>query len=334
MDFTRNPSKAEKEGQLDPGLLSDEAFIYLEKSEALFGTPVERLKHMNMPAVDLYKSQGIDLGCEPLEIAICAQHNNGGLLGDIWWESNLRHLFPVGEANGSFGVYRPGGSALNATQVGSLRAAQYIAARYRQEPLALADFVRKVEDQAHSKILLARRVLLQHSGEPNLKQKIQALRSRMTLAGGHIRSLTQIEQALEESRQELKVFSTDLVLRDENELPDAFRFLDMLVTQLVYLSAMAEYARKGGQSRGSYLIYDPQGKLPAAELPEQFRYSLDNGELMAFACEVELSTDKDWQCKCEWNRVRPVPCEDNWFEKTWAEYRKGTVYNNPASEKR
>ena len=42
----------------------------------------------------------------------CAQHNNGGLAGNHWWESlNVRHLFPVGEVNGSHGVYRPGGSA-------------------------------------------------------------------------------------------------------------------------------------------------------------------------------------------------------------------------------
>ena len=40
-------------------------------------------------------------------------------------------LFAVGEAAASHGVYRPGGTALNAGQVGSTRAAQYIAARCR-----------------------------------------------------------------------------------------------------------------------------------------------------------------------------------------------------------
>ena len=61
---------------------------------------------------------GIDITKEPLEIAVCAQHNNGGLAGNHWWESiNVSRLFPVGEVNGSHGVYRPGGSALNAGQV-------------------------------------------------------------------------------------------------------------------------------------------------------------------------------------------------------------------------
>ena len=74
---------------------------------------------MNSPAVELYREHNIDLASEPLEIGVCAQHNNGGLKGNIWWESDLRHLFPVGEVNGSHGVYRPGGSALNSGQVGS-----------------------------------------------------------------------------------------------------------------------------------------------------------------------------------------------------------------------
>jgi hypothetical protein len=83
---------------------------------------------MNPPAVDLYNSHGIDLAREPLEIAVCAQHNNGGFRGSVWWESNVRGLFPVGEVCGTHGVTRPGGSALNAGQVGSLRAAEFIAA--------------------------------------------------------------------------------------------------------------------------------------------------------------------------------------------------------------
>lgn len=329
MDFTRNPGRADKGGCFEAGLLSGEAFDYLERSGALFGTPIDRLRHMNPPAVELYKNHGIDLAAEPLEIAICNQHNNGGLLGDIWWESNLRHLFPVGEVNGSFGVYRPGGSALNATQTGSLRAAQYIAARCRQEPLSLSDFVSKAESQARDQLLLAGQLVRPGSGEPNLRRKIQALRTRMTLSGGHIRCLDQIKQALADCRQELATFPADLVLGHESELADAFRCRDMLITQFVYLSALKEYAAKGGQSRGSYLVYDPEGVLPAAGLPEQFRYSLDSGELMDWACEVELLADGEWECRFHWTRVRPVPLEDNWFEKTWAEYRQGEVYRLP-----
>jgi len=119
LDFTRNPIGGGILEDFSFDLLDEEAYTYLEKSGALFGTPIERLKKMNQPAIGLYMDRGIDITKEHLEIAVCAQHNNGGMKGNIWWESNIKHLFPVGEVNGTHGVYRPGGSALNSGQVGS-----------------------------------------------------------------------------------------------------------------------------------------------------------------------------------------------------------------------
>ena len=124
LDFQKNPSCIDVDGSFFQELLSDEAYQYLKNSDGLWDTPIERLEHMNPAAIELYRTHGIDITKELLEIAVCAQHNNGGLAGNWWWESNLRHLFPVGEVNGTHGVYRPGGSALNSGQVGSLRAAQ------------------------------------------------------------------------------------------------------------------------------------------------------------------------------------------------------------------
>ena len=92
LDFTKNPVE-----NIDFSVLEDEAYDYLEKAGALFGTPIERLLHMNAPAVEFYKNHGIDLSEEPLEIALCAQHNNGGLDVDIWWQTNIEGFFAVGE---------------------------------------------------------------------------------------------------------------------------------------------------------------------------------------------------------------------------------------------
>ncbi len=125
LDFRQNPGG----GDVDFSSLSQEARAYLESAGACFGTPIERLLHMNTPAVAFYRDKGVDLAKEPLEIALCAQHNNGGLGVDCWWQTNLEGFFTAGEAAASHGVYRPGGSALNAGQVGSTRAARYIAAK-------------------------------------------------------------------------------------------------------------------------------------------------------------------------------------------------------------
>jgi succinate dehydrogenase/fumarate reductase flavoprotein subunit len=159
LDYTRNPAWGSKNGSPDFSLLGQEAYKYLENSSALFGTPIQRLEKMNRPAIELYMSNGIDLRKEYLEIDVCAQHNNGGLIGNIWWESNIKHFFPVGEVNGTFGVYRPGGSALNSTQTGSLRAAQYIAANYIDQPLYIEEFMEIIKEQVVEKIQLARKLI-------------------------------------------------------------------------------------------------------------------------------------------------------------------------------
>jgi len=97
-----------------------------------------------------------------------------------------------------------------------------------------------------------------------------------------------------------------------------------LVTQYVYLCAIREYIRKGGGSRGSYLVQNKNGTLPIESLPEDFRFSLDNGELSGSVCEIALDA-ATMECKCDWKPVRPIPSDDNWFENIWTEYRKGNV---------
>ncbi|MGF7146267.1 succinate dehydrogenase/fumarate reductase flavoprotein subunit [Anaerotaenia torta] len=74
MDFRKNPMHLDEAFQALP----DEAFTYLKNSGALFGTPIERLEKMNPKAIELYRSHNIDLYKEPLEVKVCAQHQNGG----------------------------------------------------------------------------------------------------------------------------------------------------------------------------------------------------------------------------------------------------------------
>lgn len=73
LDFRNDPEDFEF------GALSSEAREYLARSKALIPKPIERLRIMNPDAVTLYADHDIDIAAEPLEIAVCAQHNNGGL---------------------------------------------------------------------------------------------------------------------------------------------------------------------------------------------------------------------------------------------------------------
>ena len=129
LDYRKN-----SEGMpVDFGRLSPETREYLERAGACQETPYRRLQALNQPAVDFYMEHGVDLSRDMLEVAVCAQHNNGGLAVDAWWRTDVEGLFAAGEAAGTHGITRPGGSALNAGQAGSSRAAEYIAAELELE---------------------------------------------------------------------------------------------------------------------------------------------------------------------------------------------------------
>lgn len=135
MDFRCDPSGFSTEN------LSEEAYSYLKNSNSLMEIPINRLKSMNAPAIQLYLSHGIDIEKEPLRVSVCAQHHNGGISVDANWLSSIPGLYVCGEAAGTFGAKRPGGSALNSTQAGSLRAARHIAYSKRKTPEQLPEFV-------------------------------------------------------------------------------------------------------------------------------------------------------------------------------------------------
>lgn len=131
LDYRRNP------GDWSPDLLGSEAREYLTRCGALQDTPIRRLRAINAPAIRLYADHGIDLEREMLEIRVCAQHHNGGIGVDCHWQTEIPGLYVCGEAAGTFGRYRPGGTALNSTQVGSMRAARHIAGARRPLPETL-----------------------------------------------------------------------------------------------------------------------------------------------------------------------------------------------------
>ena len=206
LDFTKNPF------DIDFQKLPAEAFGYLEKAGATFGTPIQRLSKMNAPAIALYRSKGVDLYNEYLEIALCAQHNNGGVAVDLWWQSSVRGLFAVGECAGTHGIARPGGSALNAGQVGALRAAQYIAA-HPNEPADETDFMNWLAD-------------CPTPGNMTQKQQLHAARRRMSDCAGAVRDEEKIKAALQETLDTLAK-AGDPHLKDT------------LLTQAAVLTAMA-----------------------------------------------------------------------------------------------
>ena len=318
MDFTQNPGKQVSE-VFSVENLSVEAREYLIKSGAVQETPIERLAHMNQPAIDLYMSKGINIRKEPLEIAVCAQHNNGGLTGDIWWESNIRHLFPIGEINGTHGVYRPGGSALNSGQVGGIRAAMFISSHYAQSPPDEHVFLSENTKQIHEELALSRKFL---SGSITHPLKILSeIQSRMSDQGANIRNPDEIKSAIHEAWQLVRSLPSLIWIEKKDQLADAFRVYDMAITHAVYLEAIDEYIKQGGGSRGSYLITDPEGSIVHDQLDSSWRVKMEQDQNPDLQIQ-EIYLDADFSCHKSWVEPRPIPMEKHWFENLWREFRE------------
>jgi succinate dehydrogenase/fumarate reductase flavoprotein subunit len=326
LDFTRNPSGGGILSDFSFDLLGEEAYQYLQNSGALYDTPIERLQAMNQPAIDLYRDHGIDIGKESLEIAVCAQHNNGGLKGNIWWESNIRHLFPVGEVNGTHGVYRPGGSALNSGQVGSMRAAMFISRRYSSEPTSLNRFLSSARAQIREKFIFARTLIdakvADGSDIPTQREKIQ---SRMSVCGANVRDLSKVKEAIVEGWQLYRKLQYAVKIATPQELPEAFKNLDLCLTHVLYLEAIGEYLEKGGRSRGSFLVLDPEGEKSCDQLGENWRFGLNRVDSFVNTKILEISLDANMTVRKHWVNIRLIPQAEVWFETVWNDYMNDKI---------
>jgi len=332
MDFRENPrpSPGWKLFSLDD--LGEEARVYLERSGATQATPIERLDKMNRPSIELYRELDKDITREPLEIAVCAQHNNGGFAVNIWWESNIPGLFVIGELAGTHGVKRPGGSALNSGQVGGLRAAQAIVHRGRAKP-PRSEFLRLAETGLKER---AERIvqLLENSSQARLgiEQVRSDIRRRMTRAGGILREPEQVRGAVAEAR-ELYCRVHDEGLGFEKAAPylEAILTEQMCLAHAGYLRAIEAYLERGGGSRGSYLVVDRTGGREAhALLGERFRSIPENESLRGEILEVLYRGNGEFEVAPV--PVRPIPQAQYWFENTWNDYRTGAIFDRKQLE--
>ena len=290
LDFRRNPSGMGS----GFGLIPEEAKKYLEHSGALLLTPYQRLQKLNPAAIGLYREHGIDLSNEMLEIAVCAQHQNGGADVDVNWQTSVTGLYAVGEAAGTFGAYRPGGTALNSAQVGSLRAAEHIARTGRRHPPApiAADELERLQHD------LRGYQCAQGLSHALIRQKFQQAMSRHA---ANRRCLPQIRMLRREIGEVLR--NIPHMLASDGTFASLIETIDILTAQEAVLFAM----ETAGEAMGSYggaLYLDASGNV----LPENPAHSQDRLITQDHICRLQ--------------KPLPIPEADIWFETVWAQYRK------------
>ncbi len=324
LDFTKNPSDYSFEDMSEP------AREYLTKSNSLSNTPIERLTQLNIEAINIYKRNNIDLQIDPLEIGVCNQHLNGGISGDRWWESSVNHLFAIGEVNGSHGVHRPGGSPLNAGQVGGLRAAQKISEKYTFIQPSNEDRFRVISQNNMDKLdIEIKNAFNESKAKKSLNEILEQIKIRMSRYGFIIRSINGLEKEIDIVSSLLKSFEHQIQLKTSSELIKYFQIKDALSTQLFILTAIHDYHTNHGISRGSYLILRDKLKenerqvIPPKPL-EQYKFVISNDNHSQKIQQLYL---KDGQILIKWEDVRQIPKQMAWFENTWRKFQDKSIYD-------
>ncbi|MFI4912079.1 MAG: FAD-binding protein [Sedimentisphaeraceae bacterium JB056] len=328
MDFLKNPIGNESMDEFKIEDLEDEALDYLKATGALQSLPIERLQHMNPPAIDIYTEHNIDLYKEPLEIAVCAQHSNGGFGINKWWESNIKHTFVIGEMAGSHGVKRPGGSALNAGQVGAQRSAEFIVNAYCNEVPAEGS----IDGEGQIKSLIENiDAIKASSSTKTAADNIAEIQSRMTKYASHIRRLSDATEATKDAVKLYKEITENGVkVESVKDLIDAVQVRHLSLASAAFLKAIVELISQGSGSRGSHMVISADGLEIHPDIVDTdgtpLKFKPENEELRKTVIKVSYDASAADMFKCETIPVRPAPTDRKAFEPAWEDFREGRIY--------
>ncbi len=244
LDFAKNPDGYNFD------LLSQEAKDYLIAADAVADTPIERLKKLNAKAIDVYAKQNISLYEQKLRIAVCAQHNNGGVYTDSNYQTDIKGLYVIGEAAGSFGLTRPGGSALNDTQVGGLICAKHIKSKESVDidTAVLTEALNKL----NAKVLQFKK---------NNTIDYSHIKTKMSNSASFIRDKEQCMSLFEEIDSTINSYP-----EKHKSLSEYFYDYDMLISAKALLETVIAEMPLTGSRGGS--IYAENGKI----IPENKKY--------------------------------------------------------------
>jgi len=331
MDFLHNPIGNDSMKDFDISDLEPEANQYLKKTGAFQDTPIKRLAHMNPLAIEIYKENGIDLYSEPLKIAVCAQHNNGGFAVNRWWQSNIARTFVIGEMAGTHGIKRPGGSALNAGQVGGLRVAEYIVNVYGCDLPDYTDKRSEIDRQ------LSQFMTTLKSCESSFglvaEEVIEQIQSRMTASAGHIRQLDDARKALKEAVNLYKdIQQQGLKVKNTKGIITAIQAEHLALTSVAYLKAVVELLEQDSGSRGSHLVLADDGieihpDIINKATGKPLKFKPENELLRDSILQIEYDESLPDLFRCKNVGVRVIPSDRKAFEPAWRDYREGKIYS-------
>jgi succinate dehydrogenase / fumarate reductase, flavoprotein subunit len=324
MDFNRNPLPVPGDAAFSLDRLDEDVRSYLGNAGAVQGLPIERLQHMNPLAIELYRRYKVNIAAEPLEFAVNNQHMNGGIMVDVWGRSNLAGCYAIGEAAGTHGVTRPGGSALNAGQVFGTRVAEHIAARGNAK-LAPETDIGAVATNGIKEVL----AVLQPESPLTIRAVRAEVQARMSDKAGMICDVGGIAEALVQARElNAEIRGRGIAFERPAEASRSLQWRHMALASEAVLGALDYFVRSGGGSRGARAICDPAGEsLPVARSGalEDFRFRKEQDFHRNEQIVVRLSKD-GLTISTRPNRTFDESAT-SFFERDWPDWLTGRIYD-------
>ncbi|AXI48572.1 oxidoreductase [Sulfitobacter sp. SK012] len=324
MDFNRNPLPVPGDQPFSLDRLDADVHSYLKAAGASFDLPIDRLRHMNPLAIELYKRYKVDITADPLEFAVNNQHMNGGIAVDTWGRTNISGIYATGEAAGTHGATRPGGSALNAGQVFGTRVAEHIAASQQAITVPDAD----VTDQANRAIASIQAVLKTKSDltAADIRKDVQA---RMSDQAGILCTAKNVTDGLAAAvalNDEIR--NKGITFSRPSEVARVIQWQQMALASEAVLAALNSYIANGGGSRGARAICDPDGN--AVPMSSQ-------GPLPLVRFRTEREVDKEQQITVRFDGEKMAlstrqnrsfdETEKAFFERDWPAWLTGGIYD-------
>jgi succinate dehydrogenase / fumarate reductase flavoprotein subunit len=329
MDFNRNPLPVPGDRPFSLERLDDDVKRYLGNAGADQEMPIQRLRHMNPLAIELYRRYKIDIAAEPLEFAVNNQHMNGGILVDTWGRSNLAGCYAIGEAAGTHGVTRPGGAALNAGQVFGTRVGEHIAASGRAKAVP-AGAIQTAAERAVIELLGIMK--------PDSPLTVRSIRSdvqaRMSDKAGLICDGKSVAEALAEARRlNDQIRQAGIAYERAAEAGRAIQWQQMALASEAVLSALDYFIQNGGGSRGARAICDPAGEsLPLTRSGpiEEYRFRKERDDHKDEQIVVKLDGN-EMKISTRPNRKFDESAK-SFFERDWPAWLTGGIFDLPASK--
>ncbi|MGH1415424.1 MAG: FAD-binding protein [Pelagimonas sp.] len=322
MDFNRNPLAADGDGEFSLDQLDPDVTLYLRNAGADHAQPIDRLRHMNPLSIELYRRYKIDIAQAPLEFAVNNQHMNGGIAVDSWGRSSVPGLYAVGEAAGTHGVTRPGGSALNAGQVFGTRVAEHIGAAGRGSAIGNPG-------PELGQAIGALQAVLKPDSPISAKTIRQDVQARMSDKAGILCRADVVRTAHQDARAlNRQIAKNGIGFARASEMARALQWQQMALASEAVLAALDFYIGQGGGSRGARAVLDPEG---------QGQVNTRQGPLEALRYRKERQKDQREQIhvRLEGGEIRVATRPNREFddsskavfERDWPDWLLGTIYD-------